>query len=312
MSKLLTDNTLRQPVRSTAFFADERSGFPSAAHMLDSRVWFEEGKGGALELRFACRAQVVEYLCFCLGEGYLLFKQIDVVKGRSVFSAIQWSVEPPIDLGESVGWVDAGGPLSTAPEAAKEIESPGDEVWMPPEAWASALATLGSPPATKKWAAICNTDPDGLVSIVKLYKTPNDCFEVRFSQEARGKNLVERLKNSGPVAFDPWRNTREALLLDEAGVEVVEFRCTVANMSEPMQATRELVCAGLFCHAGDPMLTNHVLQVLDRCRVTSSLKRSHYPRRLQGQRIDGALALIMAVGLALDESRQPGEVNEDD
>lgn len=50
MSKLLTDNTLTQPVRSTAFFADERSGFPSAAHMLDSRVWFEEGKGGALEL----------------------------------------------------------------------------------------------------------------------------------------------------------------------------------------------------------------------------------------------------------------------
>lgn len=118
MSKLRTDSTLAEPRESTPFFADSRSGFPSAAHMLDSRVWFEEGKGQALELRFACRPQTVEYLCFCLGGGYLLFKQIDVISGRSVFSAIQWSAEPPLSLGESVGWLDAGGPLSKAPEAA--------------------------------------------------------------------------------------------------------------------------------------------------------------------------------------------------
>lgn len=118
MSKLLTDNTLAQPMRATPFFHDLRSGFPSAAHMLDSRVWFEEGKDQTLELRFACRPQTVEYLCFCLGGGYLLFKQIDVIRGRSVFAAIGWSEEPPQGLGESVGWLDAGGPLSKAPEAA--------------------------------------------------------------------------------------------------------------------------------------------------------------------------------------------------
>lgn len=118
MSKLLTDKTLAQPMPATHFFPDSKSGFPSAAHLLDSRVWFEEGKGLALELRFACRPQTVEYLCFCMGSGYLLFKQIDVIKGRSVFSAIQWSAEPPLDLGESVGWLDAGGPLSKAPEVA--------------------------------------------------------------------------------------------------------------------------------------------------------------------------------------------------
>lgn len=117
MSQLLTDSSLAEPMKATPFFDDARSGFPSAAHLLDSRVWFEEGKGQALELRFACRPQTVDYLCFCMAGGYLLFKQIDVIKGRSVFSAIQWSVEPPRYLGESVGWLDAGGPLSKAPEA---------------------------------------------------------------------------------------------------------------------------------------------------------------------------------------------------
>lgn len=118
MSQLLTDSSLAEPMKAKPFFDDARSGFPSAAHMLDSRVWFEEGKGQALELRFACRAQTVEYLCFCLSTGYLLFKQIDVVMGRSVFSALGWSEEPPQGLGESVGWLDAGGPLPKAPEAA--------------------------------------------------------------------------------------------------------------------------------------------------------------------------------------------------
>lgn len=118
MSKLLKDDSLAQPMPATHFFPDLKSGFPSAAHMLDSRVWFEEGKGQTLELRFACRPQTVEYLCFCMGGGYLLFKQIDVISNRSVFSAIQMSAEPPLDLGESVGWLDAGGPLSTAPQAA--------------------------------------------------------------------------------------------------------------------------------------------------------------------------------------------------
>lgn len=254
---------------------------------------------------------MVEYLCFCLGEGYLLFKQIDVVKGRSVFSAIQWSVEPPVDLGESVGWVDAGGPLSTAPDAAKEIESPGDEVWMPPEAWASALATLGSQPATKKWAAI-SAGPDGLVSIVKLAKTSHGSYEVQFFQETSDTRLVAHLNDSGPVAYDPWRDARNAMALAKEGVKVVEFRNTIANTSEPMLATRDFVCAGLLHHSGDPALTEHVLNVIDRCRVHLSLTHTHWPTRRQGQRIDGALALIMAVGLALDESRQPGEVNEDD
>lgn len=186
---------------------------------------------------------------------------------------------------------------------------PADIEWMPLDAWASAAMTaIGAQPPLKQWSAICSTDPDGPVSIVTLYQTPKGFYEVRFSELPRGENLVKLLEASGPVAYDPWRNTREAQSLFEAGVEVVEFRCTAANMSEPMQVARDLVCAGLLRHDGHPVLTDHVMQVLDRCRVTSSLKRTHYPHHLRRQRIDGALALIMAMGLVL----APREVSEDD
>lgn len=184
---------------------------------------------------------------------------------------------------------------------------PADTEWMPLDAWSSVSTTaIGAQPPLKQWSAICSTDPDGPVSIVTLYQTPKGFYEVRFSELARDQNLVKLLKTSGPVAYDPWRNTREAQSLFEAGVEVAEFRCTVANMSVPMQVTRDLVLAGLLRHDGHPILTDHVMKVLDCCLVTPSLSRTHYPARLRGQRIDGALALIMAVGLVLDASGQRG------
>ncbi|MGP5325951.1 terminase TerL endonuclease subunit [Vreelandella sedimenti] len=195
------------------------------------------------------------------------------------------------------------GSAPTAEEQDRAMSAePADIEWMPLDAWVSAATTaIGAQPPFKQWSAICSTDPDGPVSIVTLYKAPKGFYEVRFSEMPRGENLVKLLEASGPVAYDPWRNTREAQSLFVEGVETARFGCTVANMSEPMQVARDLVCAGLLRHDGHPILTDHVMQVLDRCRVTSSLKRTHYPARLSGQRIDGALALIMAVGLVLGE-----------
>lgn len=102
------------------FFSNSPSGFPSAAHMLDSRLWFEEGKDQSLELRFACRPQFLDYLCFCMKAGFLLFRHLEVVRGRSVYVAIGWHQEPPQGLDGSVGWLDAGGPLPEAPPAGAE------------------------------------------------------------------------------------------------------------------------------------------------------------------------------------------------
>lgn len=116
MSLLRINNSLAGLMEVTSFFPESRPGFQITAHMIYSRDWFEVGKSHTRGLRFACRPKAVEY--FYLATSYLLFKQIDVIKDRSVFSTLGWSAEPPQDLGELVGWLVAGGPLSKVPEAA--------------------------------------------------------------------------------------------------------------------------------------------------------------------------------------------------
>lgn len=185
-----------------------------------------------------------------------------------------------------------------------------NEQWMPPKAWHAAARPIMAGERDKEWAAI-SSDPNGLVSLVTLAKPLNGPYEVSFYQ-GYAADLAAVLKVSAPVAYDPWRDASNAMVLAKAGVKMVEFRNTIANTSEPMLTARNLVRDGLLFHGGDPTLTEHVLNVIDRWRISPSLTHTHYPCRRKGCRIDGACALIMAVGLALDDSRQPGEVSGDD
>lgn len=195
--------------------------------------------------------------------------------------------------GEELDTMIAGLEANSRPEGSLHS----DEAWMPATAWNMAAKRITAQVRDKEWAAICSSST-GLVSLVTLAKPLDGPYEVSFYQ-GRAADLTAVLKSSAPVAYDPWRDTSNAMVLAKAGVKVVEFRNSIANISEPMQATRDFVVNGHLRHAGHPVLTVHVLNVIDRFRVMPSLMHTHYPRRLQGQRIDGALALIMAVGLAL-------------
>lgn len=113
----------RGPLPGTTFFDSGSSGFPSAEHMLQSRLWFEEGASGKLELRFACRPQPFQTLVFCLNGGYLVFDLLDFVRSRAVFSASGWHSVLPEGLAEPIGWLDASGPLPGVPLAGGESES---------------------------------------------------------------------------------------------------------------------------------------------------------------------------------------------
>ena len=175
-----------------------------------------------------------------------------------------------------------------------------NEAWMPAQAWKNATSILNVEPPVAKWAAICSGSK-GLVSVVKLAKTPSDRYEVLFYQTESTAELVALLKGAGPIAYDPWRDTKAAMSLSGAGLSLVQFRCTVANMSASMEVARQWVCEGQLIHSDDTVLTKHVLHVVDKSSPSSSLRTYHYPSRYPGQRIDGALALMMAVGLALKE-----------
>ncbi|MBT9154464.1 MAG: hypothetical protein DDT39_01140 [Firmicutes bacterium] len=98
------------------------------------------------------------------------------------------------------------------------------------------------------------------------------------------------------AAFDPWQAAQIMQRLQADGLPVLEYRQTVQNMSAPMKELEALVLSGRFHHDGDPVLTWMVSNVV--CHTDA--KGNVYPRKEQLQnKIDGVVALIMALGRAL-------------
>ncbi|MEI6317427.1 MAG: terminase TerL endonuclease subunit [Pseudomonadota bacterium] len=98
------------------------------------------------------------------------------------------------------------------------------------------------------------------------------------------------------VAFDPWQLRQFASEMMDEGLVMVEMRANVQTFSEPMKALDRLVAAGELEHDGDPVLGWMVSNVV--CHYDA--KDNIYPRKERPeQKIDGAIALIMALGRAM-------------
>lgn len=107
------------------------------------------------------------------------------------------------------------------------------------------------------------------------------------------------------LGFDPWQAEHLRQRLADDGLNTVEFRQTVANMSEPMKTLQALVLEGRFHHNGDPVLTWMVSNVVCHCDAKDNI----YPRKeFPENKIDGVIAVIMALALLLRRS-QPQEGN---
>jgi phage terminase large subunit-like protein len=98
------------------------------------------------------------------------------------------------------------------------------------------------------------------------------------------------------VAYDPFQATKFATELLEEGIPMVEMGATVKNFSAPMKEVEALVRAGRFHHNGDPVLTwmiSNVVAHVDK-------KDNVFPnKQTVKNKIDGAVALIMAMGRAM-------------
>ena len=98
------------------------------------------------------------------------------------------------------------------------------------------------------------------------------------------------------VAYDPFQATKFATELLEDGIPMVEMGATVKNFSAPMKEVEALVRAGRFHHNGDPVLTwmiSNVVAHVDK-------KDNVFPnKQTVKNKIDGAVALIMAMGRAM-------------
>lgn len=98
------------------------------------------------------------------------------------------------------------------------------------------------------------------------------------------------------VPYDPYQATQFSTRMSDEGLPMVEMRPTVLNFSEPMKQLEALVRDGKFHHDGDPVLTWMVSNVV--CHMDN--KDNIYPRKERPEnKIDGVVALIMAIGRAL-------------
>jgi phage terminase large subunit-like protein len=98
------------------------------------------------------------------------------------------------------------------------------------------------------------------------------------------------------IGFDPWQAEYLRQRLAEEGLNTIEIRQTVANMSESMKMLQSLVLEGRFHHNGCPILAWMVSNVV--CHTDA--KDNIYPRKeFPENKIDGVVALIMALKIAL-------------
>lgn len=150
-----------------------------------------------------------------------------------------------------------------------------------------------------------NTYYQGWAIENRLVLTPGNVtdfsiIEDDLREDARRFNVI----NAG---FDPWQASALIQRLQQDGLPVLEYRQTVQNMSEPMKELEALVLQGRFHFDGDPVLTWMISNVV--CHTDA--KENIYPRKERPEnKIDGAVALIAALGMALVNNDDEASFND--
>lgn len=113
------------------------------------------------------------------------------------------------------------------------------------------------------------------------------------------------------VPYDPAHLSQFSAEMIDKGFPMVELRPTVLNFSEPMKHIAELVLQGRLHHNGDPVLRWMISNVVCQTRHNDLI----YPRKPPGEqekrKIDGVIALIMAVGRAMVQAAPKRSVYEE-
>jgi phage terminase large subunit-like protein len=124
--------------------------------------------------------------------------------------------------------------------------------------------------------------------------TPGEVLDIEAVRQELAEDMA--LFDVVEVPYDPWQLRQFAGEQLDVGVPMVEMRANVQSFSEPMKALDALVAKGDFEHDGNPVLAWMISNVV--CHYDA--KDNIYPRKERPeQKIDAAIALIMALGRAL-------------
>lgn len=98
------------------------------------------------------------------------------------------------------------------------------------------------------------------------------------------------------IAFDRWGAARVVQVLENKGMKMVQFGQGFASMNPPMKELERLTLAKKIVHGNNPVLTWMADNVVARLDPAGNIKPDKEKSR---EKIDGMVALIMALDLAL-------------
>lgn len=108
------------------------------------------------------------------------------------------------------------------------------------------------------------------------------------------------------IPYDPFQATMLSTRLIANGAPMLEVRPTVLNFSEPMKQIEALVLQKRLHHDGDPVLEWMMSNVVAHLDAKDNI----YPRKERPEnKIDGVVALIMAMSRAVFDSEEQGDLD---
>ena len=131
---------------------------------------------------------------------------------------------------------------------------------------------------------------DGLIEATPGEAIDYDRIRARINE--LGKRYAIRM-----IAIDRWNGTQLAGQLEGDGFEIAAFGQGYASMSAPTKKLEQLVLAEQLAHGGNPVLRWMANNVSLETDAADNWKPS---KKRSRERIDGIVALIMGVGLAID------------
>lgn len=116
---------------------------------------------------------------------------------------------------------------------------------------------------------------------------------------AHAGNLAAVPEGEGSIAIDRWNAIETTVKLRAEGLAAVLFGQGMASMSAPSKELERLVLAGGFDHGGHPVLRQHAKVCAVEGDAAGNIKPS---KEGSSQRIDGVVAGVMALGIAVKDS----------
>ena len=109
------------------------------------------------------------------------------------------------------------------------------------------------------------------------------------------------------IAYDPW-NARDLVnRLMERGAPMIEFRQGVRSYNGPMKELDRVYAGGLLNHGGDEVLAWNASNVVARRDENENIAPD---RRNSQEKIDGYVALLMGLGVAMTAEDTSSRYND--